>query len=339
MKNCYTYDDVLLVPQYSDIKSRKEVKLTSVFDNERGEDGPVSFELPIISSPMDTITEDKMANTMYEAGGLGIIHRYNTIKQQVELFKAAPFSGCAVGVSDDYIDRTRALYDAGCRIICVDVAHGHHILVKEAIQQLRKLYPDVHIMAGNVATKEGFADLQSWGANSIRVGIGGGSICSTRIETGHGVPNLTAIKACKKAQKNAKIIADGGIKNSGDMVKALAAGADFIMVGSVLSGTEESPGEIFEENGIKKKVYRGMASPEAQKAWRGSVSSNEGIETSVPYKGSAKDILFNMEKGIKSGLSYSGARTLVELRKKAKFIQQSNSSLQESQTHILLRNK
>jgi IMP dehydrogenase len=339
MKNCYTYDDVLLVPQYSDIKSRNEVSLNSKLNSFNDDEDSVIFKLPIISSPMDTVTEDIMANAMYNAGGFGIIHRYNTILEQVEIFNKSPYSGCAVGVTGDYLERTEALYNAGCRIICIDIAHGHHILMKEAIKSIKEKFPEVHIMAGNIATKQGFADLQSWGADSIRVGIGGGSICSTRIETGHGVPNLTAIKACKKAQKNAKIIADGGIKTSGDIVKALAAGADFVMLGSLLAGTDESPGQIINENGQKKKVYRGMASPEAQKAWKGSVNSNEGIQTTIPYKGSVKDILIKLEKGIKSGLSYSGSRNIEELRKKAKFIQQSNSSLQESQTHILLRNK
>ena len=196
-------------------------------------------------------------------------------------------------------------------------------------------------MAGNVATKKGFEDLANWGADSIRCNIGGGSICSTRIQTGHGVPGLHTILECIGADidRDVKIIADGGLRNSGDIVKALAAGADFVMIGSLLSGTTETPGDIIHglHNEDKKKVYRGMASKEAQYDWRGKHSSNEGITTHVPYRGAVRPIIEDLTNGIRSGLSYSGARSIPELQLKSKFIVQTPSGQTESGTHILNR--
>ena len=210
-------------------------------------------------------------------------------------------------------------------------------MVEKSIKYLRDEFGDnISIIAGNIATAQGFSDLASWGADAIRVGIGGGSICSTRIQTGHGVPTLQSILDCRDAA-DAVLIADGGIKTAGDIVKSLAAGADMVMLGSMLAGTQETPGEVFQTNDNKSyKVYRGMASPEAQIAWRGSARSLEGISTTVPYKGPVRDILFKLEKNIKSGLSYSGARNLKEFRAKARFLKQTPSSLKESNTHILL---
>ena len=194
-------------------------------------------------------------------------------------------------------------------------------------------------MVGNVATRRAFADLCNWGADSIKVGIGGGSICSTRLKTGHGVPGLQAIIDCAQANEGnrALLIADGGIKTSGDIVKALAAGADFVMLGSLLAGTDESPGEIFDSEGEKVKIYQGMASSEAQMKWKGKVSSREGISTSIPYRGSVKNIIEDLTVGIRSGFSYSGARNIKELQNKAFFMRQTASGITESATHILLK--
>jgi IMP dehydrogenase len=337
-KPSLSYGDVLLVPKYSDIVSRKEVDISSALDCWRG------LELPIISSPMDTITESSMANAMANEGGLGIIHRYNSIEMQAQqAYQVSDHDrkAAAIGITGDYLERAQALYDVGVRILCLDVAHGHHILMKKAITSLKALYSDVHIMAGNVATKKGFEDLASWGADSIRCNIGGGSICSTRVQTGHGVPGLQTIFDCFQADvdRDVKIIADGGIRNSGDIVKALAAGADFVMIGSLLAGTKETPGEVlYSSSGTARKIYRGMASKEAQHNWRGSHSSNEGISTTVPLKGSASEILTDLENGIRSGLSYSGARSIMELQVNAEFIVQTQSGQTESGTHILLRN-
>ena len=208
--------------------------------------------------------------------------------------------------------------------------------MKKAIEKIREVLPNTHIMAGNVATLEGFNDLADWGANSVRCNIGGGSICTTRVQTGHGVPGLETILQCAKSDRDAKIIADGGIKNSGDIVKALAAGADAVMLGSLLAGTDEAPGRVFSTpDGQLRKEYRGMASAAAQNAWRGKVSSLEGISSSVPYKGALWNVLHNLDKGMRSGLSYSGCRNLGELQAKAQWVKQTGASQVESTAHIL----
>jgi len=333
MNKAYTYDDVLLVPQYSDIRTRSEVDISGTL-------GGIPLDIPIISSPMDTVTEASMATAMGTSGGIGVIHRYNDIGDQCDMVVGTgPSAGAAVGVTGDFSERASALYEAGASFICVDVAHGHHVLMKEALEKLRaKLPADYHIMAGNVATLAGFNDLADWGANSIKCNIGGGSICTTRIQTGHGLPGLQTILECAKSDRQAQIIADGGIKNAGDAVKALAAGADFVMLGSLLAGTDESPGVTFENSkGRRYKQYRGMASKEAQHEWRGRTASLEGVATTIDYKGSVQDILELLQNNIRSGLSYSGARSISELQAVAKFIVQTGASQVESTSHILLR--
>ena len=340
-RNCLSYDDVLLVPQYSDIRTRTDIDLSANLGV------GLKLNLPIISSPMDTISESAMALAMDEHGGTAIIHRYNTIEQQARHISIARDScssrkirvGAAVGVSGDFLNRAAILQAVGVDFFCVDVAHGHHILMKEAIETLRTAFGDsIHIMAGNVATLEGVNDLADWGADSVRCNIGGGSICSTRVQTGHGLPGLQTIFECAKTDRDVKIIADGGIKNSGDIVKAIGAGADAVMVGSLLAGTDESPGKVFEErDGTRWKIYRGMASKEAQLKWRGKYSSFEGVSSRVPYRGHVGKVLEDLERGIRSGLSYSGARSIEEFHAKAKFVQQSPAGLYESKTHITER--
>ena len=332
-----TYDDVLLVPQYSEILSRNEVDLTSDMGF-----GP-RLEVPIISSPMDTVTETDMSVEISRLGGLGIIHRYTSIEDQALMvidhkicIKDAPV-GAAIGVTGDYLERAESLVKAGVDVLCVDVAHGHHISMKNALKNIKSEFPTVHVMAGNVATGEAFRDLEQWGADSIKVGIGNGSICSTRLQTGHGVPSVSAIMDCVKYRQKAKIIADGGIKNSGDIVKALAAGADFVMLGSLLAGTEESPGELITTPNGSRKIYRGMASREAQTDWRGRSSAPEGISTTIPYKGHLEHIFMDLVGGVKSGFSYTGARNFQEFRARAKFIQQTSAGQHESWTHILTK--
>ena len=332
MRKTVTFDDVLLVPQYSEVMSRKSISTDSSLDHR------YVFQLPVISSPMDTITDSHMSAAMNKGGGLGIIHRYNTIEEQCKHIESLPYDctvGAAIGVTGDYIDRAKALIQIGCEILCIDVAHGHHALVRHALTTLRNTIGyDVHIMAGNIATLEGFNDLADWGANSIRVGIGGGSICSTRIQTGHGVPTLQSIIDCSRSDRSVALIADGGIKTSGDIVKALAAGADFVMLGSMLSGATETPGEWVYNNGVRHKAYRGMASVEAQIDWRGHTASVEGVSHVVPHKGPVRDILMDLSNGIRSGLSYSGALNLADLRVKSNFIKQTSASQLESSTHI-----
>jgi IMP dehydrogenase len=341
LQTALTFDDVLLVPKFSSIVSRSEVDLSLNL-------GPsIQLSLPVISSPMDTVTEADMAVAISKAGGLGIIHRYNSIDQQAKLVReakqsGAKFVGAAVGSTGDFYERASELVKWGVDVVCVDVAHGHHQNVREAIEKIKN-HPShykFHLMAGNVATGKAFQDLSDWGADSIRVGIGGGSICSTRLQTGFGVPNLAAIFDCVQTQAyrsgKTKLIVDGGIKNSGDMVKAFAAGAHFVMCGSMLAGTDESPGETFtDSNGVKMKNYRGMASREAQTDGRGKSSAPEGISTFIKHKGSVVPILQDIHGNIQSGYSYAGARNFHELAGKVQFIQQTSAGAAESFTHIL----
>jgi IMP dehydrogenase len=335
IKDTVTFEDVLLRPRYSSVQSRTEINLSSAMSIKH------SLKLPIISSPMDTISEFPMAAAMDLAGGMSIIHRYNSISEQCRHIKQLPAGamvGAAIGMTGDYVDRACALWDSGCRILCIDVAHGHHELMKHSLKTLRTTFgTEITIIAGNVATKEGFDDLSDWGADAVRVGIGGGSICSTRIKTGHGIPTLQSIIDCSKSDRSTALIADGGIKTSGDIVKALAAGADFVMVGSLLAGTDETPGKAFfdMDTGSRRKVYRGMASKEAQIDWRGHTSSVEGVTSSVPMKGSVSEVLNDLERGVRSGLSYSGARNIRELQAFATFIRQTSAGATESSTHIL----
>lgn len=341
MKKTLAFDDVLMVPQYSEIESRKDIDIGSELHLGK------KLDLPVISSPMDTITEDAMAVMMDENGGLGIIHRYNTIEEQSRLVElAAKYAmnvGAAIGVKGDYLERANALVGAGANVLCIDVAHGHHILMRRALESLRhfKEQKQIHIVAGNVATAEGYLKLAEWGASSVRVGIGGGSICSTRVQTGHGVSNLSAIRECYavsntlRPESRPKIIIDGGVQNAGDIVKALAAGADFVMCGSLLAGTDETPGETSSDG--TQKVYRGMASREAQLTRNSAPSSPEGISTMVPCKGTVANILRDIAGNVRSGFSYSGARNIKELRERAEFVQQSTASRDESFTHILRR--
>jgi len=333
-KEAVTYDDMLLVPQYSDITSRSEVDITSCL-------GHREFTLPIIASPMDTVSEIDMAIAMNQAGGLAVLHRYNSITEQQAMAKQVVGQvAAAIGVTGDYLERAEALLAAGTDILCIDVAHGHHSLVKKALETLRNEYDnDIYIIAGNVCTLEGINDVSDWGADAVRCNIGGGSICSTRLVTGHGLPGLQTIFDCARTDRDVKIIADGGIKTSGDIVKALAAGADFVMCGSLLAGTEESPGQAISlPNGSRMKEYRGMASKDAQLNWRKKTSTPEGVASYIPYKGSVQEILQDLEGGIKSGLSYTGARNLEELRRKVEWARQTSAGTQESGTHIFSQN-
>ncbi len=336
-KEAVTYDDMLLVPQYSDITSRSEVDISSALSVTS------ALQLPIMASPMDTVSEVDMAVAMAKAGGLAVIHRYNTIPEQGDLvYRTASdistsLTAAAIGVSGDYLERATTVVALGANVLCVDVAHGHHIMTKNALNELRKAFGDnIYIIAGNVCTLEGVNDVSDWGANAVRCNIGGGSICSTRIVTGHGLPGLQTLFDCARTDRDVKIIADGGIKTSGDIVKALAAGADFVMCGSLLAGTEESPGQVISlPDGSRMKEYRGMASKDAQMDWRNKSSTPEGVASYIPYKGSVTDILADLEGGIRSGLSYTGARTIAQLQHKAEWARQTSAGTVESGTHIL----
>ena len=337
-----TFGDILLAPQYSDLRSRKEASLETKI-------GPHTFSLPLISSPMDTVTGGWMAAEMACAGGLGIVHRGQTILSQYdELVFAKNYArhhltlpvfdvilGAAIGVKEVDIERAQACVEAGAKIICIDVSHGHHILVKEQVERLNQFLPDVTIIAGNVATDMGAHFLESLGVHAIRVGIGNGSICSTRLNTGHGVPQVEALQAAKLYAPHTAIISDGGCSTAGDILKALALGADMVMLGSMLAGTNETPGDFVAKNDSSMKSYRGMASAAAQSDWTESVYSVEGIASVIPAKGSVGKILEDIRQNLQAGLSYSGARTIKELQEKAQFLQVTQAGQREGRTHIL----
>jgi IMP dehydrogenase len=252
--------------------------------------------------------------------------------------------GAAVGIREGYIERARALVDAGVDVLVVDVAHGHSDRVLNVVRKLKKELSQVDVIAGNVATPEGTKDLIDAGADAVKVGIGSGSICITRVVTGAGVPQLTAVLECAEAARESgvPIIADGGIRNSGDITKALAIGASSVMIGSMLAGTEESPGVTVMRNGRKYKIHRGMASVGASMK-RGTEEAEdeaalleyvaEGIEAFVPYRGTSHEILAQLAGGIRSGLSYCGAKTLAELRQNASFVRLTSAALKESYPH------
>lgn len=327
------FDDILLVPQHSKIISRKNIDLSTNVAN-------IKLNIPIISAPMDTVTEITMANKLGNLGGLGVLHRYMPIDSQVQMYLAASELNrvnvaASIGATNDYLNDAHKLVNAGARIILIDTANGHSQYTIDAVKTLRKEFGDMlHIMAGNVATYDGYADLAEAGVDSVRVGIGGGSVCTTRIVSGHGVPTLASIldirnKISYEADAPA-IIADGGIRNSGDAAKALAAGANAIMLGGALAGTDEAPGEIIDGN---RKVFRGMASYEAQKDGRGNVSGVEGISTTVPYKGPVEDIVNDFKSGIASAMSYTGVDNLIDFAYNSSYIQITNSGLVESKPH------
>ncbi|HEX4925725.1 MAG TPA: IMP dehydrogenase, partial [Bdellovibrionales bacterium] len=296
---------------------------------------------PIISANMDTITEAPMAIAMQTLGAFGLLHRFMPIQDQahqVRMVREAGFDnvGASVGVNTDERERAEALVAAGANVLVIDIAHGHSVAMIETVKYLKDTFPSVDVIAGNVATPEATRDLIAAGADAIKVGIGPGSMCTTRVITGCGVPQLTAIAICALAAEDSKtpIIADGGIKTSGDIVKAFAAGASSVMLGSMLSGTLETPGEI--KSG--QKHYRGMASKQAQISWRGGVPEGmaaEGEATLVPVKGPVKDVILEICGGIRSGMSYINASEVGEIRDRARFIEMSQSGVSESHAHGL----
>ena len=328
----YSFDDVLLVPAYNDIKSRKDVNIGVRF-------GSCDLKLPILSANMDTITGPKMAISIGQLGGLGVLHRFCTIEQAILDYQTVRSYGLDAAVSlgtSESIDRFSSLYSTGARIFCIDIAHGHSKAVGKLIKAIRDYAgSSVYIIAGNVATYAGADYLSACGADAIKVGIGPGSVCSTRIKTGCGVPQLTAIMDCARVQKT--IIADGGIKTPGDAVKALAAGADIVMIGGMLSGTEETPGDVLHRSdGSKYKVFRGMASKEAQEDFMGQQAdwkTAEGVSIEVNYKGSVRDVISDIAGGIRSGLTYCGADSIEALHSKVEFMEITHASHIEGTPH------
>jgi len=276
---------------------------------------------------------------------LSVIEHPNAARDQ----KGRLLVGAAVGTGKDTFERVEALVKAGVDVVVVDTAHGHSKKVIETVKAIKKAYPELQVIAGNVATAEATEELIKAGADAVKVGIGPGSICTTRIVAGIGVPQLTAILDCAQVAKkyDIPIIADGGIRYSGDIVKALAAGAESVMLGSIFAGTEESPGETVLYQGRKYKVYRGMGSIGAMKsgsADRYFQSENqkfvpEGVEGMVPYKGAVKDVVYQLVGGLRAGMGYVGARTIKELQQKAKFIKVTQASIKESHPHDIVITK
>ena len=469
-KEGLTFDDVLLVPKFSDITSRAQTNLETKLSKN------ISLNIPLISANMDTVTESGMAVAMARQGGLGIIHRFLTVKEEanevlkvkrsgsvmienpyvigpektveeaisymqekrvhgllvtdseskltgiltrrdvmfeskpnqlvkdvmtkdvitakpgislddaketlrknrieklplidesgsvkglitnkditnIENYpfaskdkKGRPLVGAAVGVKGDFMERTEALLESGADIIVVDIAHGHSENAVNTIHHIKKAFPDTELIAGNVATAKGTEDLIKAGVNAVKVGVGSGSICITRVVTGSGVPQLTAVMDCAQVGRkhDVPIISDGGIRTSGDVTKALAAGASSVMVGSILGGTDESPGSFITKNGKRFKIYRGMASFYASLGRKSKENGNfsieddlndyvaEGVEAMVPYKGSVSDILKQLTGGVRSGLSYCGAHTIKQMQENAEFIKISGAGFAESQPH------
>lgn len=337
MNRGLTFDDVLLVPGYNHAESRREADLTTLF-------GHYEFDIPVVSANMDTITGTRMAQAISVLGGLPILHRFSSPEQNVQDFIEADGPDGCIGVSVGSIlnndtERLRIglLYQAGARIFCVDVAHAHSKVASSAIKYIRALYSDAFIIAGNVATYAGADYLVSVGADAIKVGVGSGSVCTTRLKAGVGVPQLTAIMECSKVR--APIIADGGIRYPGDAAKALAAGATMVMLGGMLAGTEETPGDISYFGGDAArpgKVYRGMASREAQKDYFGSLSdwrTDEGVSLSVPVRGPVSEVINDVCGGIRSAMTYVGATNLEEFRRRAQFIEVTAATVQENQAH------
>ncbi len=340
-----TFDDVLLIPQKSEVLPRDVTLRTQLTKK-------LYLEIPMLSSPMDTVTESAMAIAMGKEGGLGIIHKNLDEAQQVAEVKkvkqAGFMAGAAVSVGDKAIRRAEALVAARVDVLVVDSAHGHSKGVLDMVKYLKKTYPHIEVVGGNIATPEATRDLIKAGADAVKVGIGPGSICTTRIVAGIGVPQLTAIMNCYPVAKKAgvPIIADGGVRYSGDIVKALAAGANAVMMGGALAGTDEAPGEVIEENGVKMKAYRGMGSLEAMqhgskdRYLQESVTEAkklvpEGIVGKIKYKGSVDQVVYQLLGGLRAGMGYCGVATIEELHDRAQFVRITNAGIRESHPHSL----
>lgn len=359
-KKGITFDDVLLIPAESHVLPNEVDLSVQLAKN-------LKLNLPFISAGMDTVTESSMAIAMALQGGLGVVHKNMSIQAQaseVANVKGVALTGnftkaavddqnrllvaAAVGVTSDTFERAEALFEAGADAIVIDTAHGHSAGVLRKIKEIRAHYPDQTLIAGNVATGDATRALFDAGVDVVKVGIGPGSICTTRVVAGVGVPQITAIYDAATAAKEygKPIIADGGIKYSGDIVKAITAGGNAVMLGSMFSGTTEAPGEVFEDHGKKYKAYRGMGSVGAMaqshgssdRYFQGGVNEAnklvpEGIEARVEYKGDVADIIFQMVGGLRSGMGYCGAADIQSLIDNAQFVQISNAGLRESHPH------
>jgi len=351
-KIALTYDDIQLVPAFSNIASRKNIDLTTQITKRYG------LLMPLVASCMDTVCESEMAITMAEMGGVGCLHRFMTIEQQAnevaivanalqnntiqniwnvkantwQYTQAIPIIA-AVGANGDFAERANALVNAGANIILIDVAHGHHENVKKAIALLKKTLPShVDFIAGNIASAQAAKDLEAWQADGLRVGVGGGSLCTTRLKTGFGVPNVTCLQEII-AVTTLPVMADGGIRTSGDIAKALALGSSCVMLGSLIAGTKEAPGKMIEKSSGLYKRYRGAASLETKMIHQQEQRNVEGESTVIPFKGGAKFVLEGLLDGVRSAFSYGGANTIKEF--KPDWVQVTNAGLTEAKPHLL----
>ena len=336
MTDAITYDDVLLVPSYNHWESRKIVDISMI-----DKTGKLHVKLPVMTANMDTVTETAMADFIGDKGGIGVMHRFMAIEENIEMFKSCAHpTFVSLGCSSGDIARAEALRDAGADLFCIDVAHAHARYVGKTLKKVRAMLgKEACIMAGNVATYAGADYLASLSADIIKVGIGGGAVCTTRIKTGFGVPNLTAIR--NSARVDRSIVADGGIRSPGDIVKALAFGADFVMIGSMLAGTRPTPGPVVKrtnEHGqeVRVKSYRGMASSEVQDDYHGGMAgwkTAEGVSVDVPFRENEEAVIADIIGGLRSGLTYGGADTIRELQRKLDYIRITPAGRHESLPH------
>jgi IMP dehydrogenase len=343
IKDSFTFDDVTLVPQYSSVLPSEAITASKLSNN-------LNLQIPLMSSAMDTVTESKMAIAISKSGGIGVVHRNLSIYEQVKEVKKVKKNNClvgaAIGVNPIDLERAEELLRVNTDLIVIDTAHGHTQKVLGMIKKIKKKLKNCTLCAGNIATGKAAKSLADSGVDIVKVGIGPGSICTTRLVAGIGVPQLSAVLDVKKALKNyrTKIVSDGGIKFSGDLAKAIAAGADAVMIGSLFSGTIESPGKIIKYKGKLYKKFRGMGSVGAmavgsadryyQKKFNNvSKYIPEGVEGMVKFKGTVKKTIHNLIGGLKSSMGYLGARTIKDLQNKGKFVKITKAGFYESMVH------
>lgn len=328
MRHAFTYDDVALVPQFNNIPSRTEPVLETWLTKK------LKMDIPILAANMDTVIGEAMAEKLLSLGSIPIFHRFTSFEDQVKWvkkFSGKTFISCGIGK----LDETRKLLDLGALGVCIDVAHGHSDRMFQYIQELKKNHPDKQIIAGNVCTAMAYHDLVNAGADAVKVGVGPGAACTTRMVTGFGVPQFTAVQDCAKVAEKLRVplIADGGIRTSRDVVLALAAGASSVMVGKLFALTEESAAPKEKRQGRLEAKFRGQASTDFQNDFYGGLKAKtvaEGIDFWAPVTGSVESLVANLLGGVRSGMTYGGARNLKELQRKAEFVQVTASYISES---------
>lgn len=331
MERGLSFNDVMLVPQYSELKSRSEA-------NTSCDIGKIKVNTPIISANMETITGSRMAIEMWKSGAIGALHRFMSEEDNCLEYSKVAQNRCncfvSVGVKEEDKKRAQKLYDLGARYFIIDIAHGHSRVMKDMTQWMKSQFEDIFLVCGNVATYDAAYNLIDWGADGVKANIGPGSVCTTRVVTGHGVSTITSIQNVKKAiedqNKGTLLIADGGIKCSGDIAKAIVAGADCVMIGGLISGTDETPGRVFydPDTGKQVKTYKGSAS------YNRVGITKEGIETKVYLKGPVRTIVEELTGGLRSAMSYSNSRTIEDLQVKGRFSVQTFASYAEGLPHI-----